>query len=184
METMKRGNPDFSLCGLNCCLCPRFNTEGKSRCPGCGGEGFSAIHPTCAVATCNRKHDNVEYCFQCSSYPCPKYGKESACDSFISYRRVNENFREASENLPAYEKALKRRHEILERLIAGFNDGKSKGLYCLVANDMPLRELEGLLKELERQGAGKDAREGAKLAKGLISEIGDRLGLEFRLRKR
>lgn len=139
METMKRGAPGFSLCGLNCGLCPRFNTEAKSKCLG--------------------------------------------CDSFVSYRRVNENFREASENLRSYEKALTRRHEILERLIAGFNDGKSKGLYCLVANDMPLRQLEGLLEELERRGAGKDAREGAKLAKGLISEIGDRLGFEFKLRK-
>ena len=73
MAPFVRNNPRFSLCGLNCCLCPRFNTDGISKCPGCGGKDFSNQHPTCAVATCNKKHDNVEYCFQCSEYPCKKY---------------------------------------------------------------------------------------------------------------
>lgn len=183
METMKREHPDFSLCGLNCCLCPRFNTEGKSRCPGCGGEGFSAIHPTCAVATCNRKHDNVEYCFLCASYPCPRYREGGSCDSFISYRRVAENMGEARDNLSAYRESLERRQGLLGQLLDGYNDGRSKGLFCLVANDLPLPELEGLLEALDRQGAGKDVKEKARLAKDLISETGKRLGLDLRLRK-
>jgi hypothetical protein len=42
MEIYTRVNPDFSLCGLNCGLCPNFHihTNRKFKCPGCGGENF------------------------------------------------------------------------------------------------------------------------------------------------
>lgn len=30
----------LGCCGLDCGLCPRFYTEGSSRCPGCCGENF------------------------------------------------------------------------------------------------------------------------------------------------
>ena len=33
-----REYPLFSACGLNCGLCPRFYTDGESRCPGCGAK--------------------------------------------------------------------------------------------------------------------------------------------------
>jgi hypothetical protein len=95
MIKYKRKYPLFSLCGLNCGLCPRYQTDGKSRCPGCGGEDFHLKHPTCAVITCNKKHDYVEYCFQCSSYPCNRYNEPSKVDSFISYRNVISDFKKA-----------------------------------------------------------------------------------------
>lgn len=183
MATFVRKNPLFSLCGLNCCLCPRFNTDGNSRCPGCGGEGFSEKHPTCAVATCNKKHDNVEFCFQCGEYPCKKYREQGTCDSFISYKRVGENFAEARNDLEKYKKDLVRRHEILETFLERYNEGRSKGLYCLVANDMPLKELELLAAELAKMPEVLDVREKARLARLRIAEIASNLGLEFKLRK-
>jgi hypothetical protein len=180
---MIRNDPLFSLCGLNCCLCPRFNAEGSSRCPGCGGEGFALKHPTCAVSTCNKKHDNVEYCFQCSAYPCKKYAVESSCDSFISYKSVKQNFAEAASDLGRYRKELDRRHEILRSLLEGYNDGRSKGLYCLAANDMPMEQLEGLYKKAEALPRGMDAKEMAKELKGEIAKIASELGVEFKLRR-
>ena len=92
LDEYKREYPLFSLCGLNCGLCPHYQTQGESKCPGCGGEKFHLKHPTCAVITCNRKHDHVEYCFQCSSFPCEKYSSPSNADSFISYRNVIADF--------------------------------------------------------------------------------------------
>lgn len=183
METMTRKDPLFSLCGLNCCLCPRFNTDGSSRCPGCGGEGFARQHPTCAVSTCNKKHDTVEYCFQCSAYPCKKYEVESSCDSFISYKSVKQNFAEAKSDLGRYRKNLDRRHAILRSLLEGYNDGKSKGLYCLAANDMPLKYLERLLSKAEALPRAMDAKGKAKELKGEIAKIAAELGIELKLRK-
>gem|GEM_PF-3991072 len=42
MEYKVRSYPLFSDCGLNCGLCPRYYTDGASRCPGCG-QGESCV---------------------------------------------------------------------------------------------------------------------------------------------
>ena len=183
MAQFVRSNPFFSLCGLNCCLCPRFNTDGISKCPGCGGKDFSNKHPTCAVATCNRKHDNVEYCFQCSGYPCEKYQEESKFDSFISYKGVKQNFLEAKTDLKKYENDLEERYKILRILLDNYNDGRSKGLYCLITNDMPLNELELLLTKIENQKNKTDIKEIVKQLKIEITLLETKLRLEFKLRK-
>ncbi len=182
MEPFIRKAPHFSLCGLNCCLCPRFNTEGKSKCPGCGGVDFAEQHPTCAVATCNRKHDGVEYCFLCGQYPCAKYETESACDSFISYRSVKENFKEAKADLAQFKKTLARRFWILQTLLSRFNDGKSKGIYCLISNDMPIEDLELVVELAEKLPQEMDIKEKAKLIKKEIEKIEIKLGVEYKLR--
>ncbi|PKL24539.1 MAG: hypothetical protein CVV27_21330 [Candidatus Melainabacteria bacterium HGW-Melainabacteria-1] len=179
----ERKNPSFALCGLNCCLCPRFNTEGSSRCPGCGGPGFTVVHPTCAVATCNTKHDSVEYCFQCSEYPCKKYQEESDRDSFISYKCVKRNFDEAKRDLARYESELALRYSILKLLLERYNDGKSKGLYCLVANDMPMDELPALIERIKEIPDGIDGKEKAKRVRQEIVALEKKLGIEFKLRK-
>ena len=49
MENKAREYPLFSACGLNCGLCPRHHTVCSSRCPGCAGDGFSTVHPTCGL---------------------------------------------------------------------------------------------------------------------------------------
>jgi hypothetical protein len=183
MVVFERKNPAFSLCGLNCCLCPRFNTDGASKCPGCGGTGFSSKHPTCAVATCNRNHDNVEYCFQCGAYPCQKYAQESGCDSFISYKGVARSFSEAKADLGKYEFDLAQRQSILKRLLDGFDDGRSKGLYCIVANDLPLNLLEQLIRSIEKIPAETDMGIKANLTRKEIRAVEVSLGIEFRLRR-
>jgi hypothetical protein len=75
MEIYIRKNPDFSLCGLNCALCPNFyiHTDGKFKYPGCGGEFFFEKHPSCAIITCSKKHNNIDFCFNCEEYPYKRY---------------------------------------------------------------------------------------------------------------
>lgn len=183
MKLFMRKNPLFSLCGLNCCLCPRFNTDGISKCPGCGGENFSNQHPTCAVATCNRKHDNVDYCFQCSGYPCMKYQNEYTYDSFISYKSVISNINEAKNDLEKYQSDLAKRQKCLITLLNKFNDGKSKGLYCVVCNDMPLNELEQFINNIDKLTKDMDIKEKVKEVKEEIVKIESKLGIQFKLRK-
>jgi len=54
MKEYKREYPLFSLCGLNCGLCPKYHTNGESKCPGCGGTDFTLKHPPCKVIRCNQ----------------------------------------------------------------------------------------------------------------------------------
>lgn len=66
MKGFHRDNQLFSLCGLNCGLCPMHLNK---YCPGCGGgEG----NQSCKIAKCSLEHDGVEYCFRCREYPCEK----------------------------------------------------------------------------------------------------------------
>ena len=50
MKGFNRKNQLFSLCGLNCGLCPMFLSK---HCPGCGGgEG----NQSCKIARCSMEH--------------------------------------------------------------------------------------------------------------------------------
>ncbi len=186
MPEYVRKNPHFSLCGLDCCLCPRFHTEGISRCPGCGGPGFSDKHPTCAVVTCSRKHGEMEHCFECPAYPCERYARPSEVDSFITYRNVAGNMAAARRDLASYLRGLKLRYECLQVLIENYNDGRSKGLYCLAAELLPLPTLTEIIKRIADDPELKAAPK-KKAAEKISAAFGAKakeLGIELTLRRK
>ena len=84
MKEQTRAEPRFSLCGLNCGLCPMYHISETEHCTGCGGAG----RPSCAVQRCAREHGGVEYCFQCTEYPCARYTRAEPYDSFVPHRNV------------------------------------------------------------------------------------------------
>ena len=175
----------FALCGLNCCLCPRFHTDGPSRCPGCGGPDFASKHPTCAVITCSMKHGSVEYCFECKEYPCKRYSTIGNVDSFISYQNVIRDLSLAKQNLDQYLKVLSEKHQILVRLISDYDDGRSKGFYCLAVNLLPLSELTIILDEIKsiRNSPDTDKKENVKQIREIFESHARKLGIVLILRK-
>ena len=89
MKGFNRKNQLFSLCGLNCGLCPMFLNK---NCPGCGGgEG----NQSCKIARCSIEHGGAQYCFQCSEYPCEKYDHIDDFDSFITHRNRKSDMEKA-----------------------------------------------------------------------------------------
>ncbi|MCG1024493.1 DUF3795 domain-containing protein [Dehalobacter sp.] len=178
----RRKCADFSLCGLNCCLCPRFHTDGSSKCPGCEGPDFFLKHPSCAVITCNKKHQNVEYCFECSVYPCERYQAPSEADSFISYQNVLQDQAKAKMDLQNYLEELTEKHKILGELIANYNDGKLKGFYCLAVNLLPLSVLNNIMDEISHMDQ-INCKGSAEEAVRLLKAEADRLNIQLVLRK-
>jgi len=184
MEPYVRKDASFALCGLNCCLCPRFHTDGSSRCPGCGGSDFSSKHPICPVITCGKKHDSVEYCFECREYPCKRYSTIGTADSFISYRNVIHNFADANKDLKQYLKDLKQKNKILLDLISNHNDGRSKGFFCLAVDLLPLSELTTILKEIKAcwKAVDMDPKEKGKKTREIFELHARKLKIELSLR--
>jgi hypothetical protein len=186
MKPYARTHPEFSLCGLPCGLCPRYRTEGTSRCPGCGGADFSEKHPACGVITCGRRHGDPAYCADCPEYPCLRYREMPEVDSFISYAGVRRDLdriqREGPEGLLA---DIARRMEILDALLARWDDGRSKSFYCLAAQLLPLPVLERVAHILESDEAGvlTDAKARARHARACIDLEADGLGIKIKLRK-
>lgn len=157
MKEYSRDYPLFSLCGVNCGLCPRYHTDGTSKCPGCGGESFHLKHPTCAIITCSKKHGNVEYCFQCSDYPCHRYAAEELRDSFISRKNVLTDFDKAKIfGVESYQIELNEKVEILRFLIENYNDGKRKNFYCIAINLLKLADIKEIVETINTSIAPQD----------------------------
>ena len=55
MKGFERKNQLFSLCGLNCGLCPM---RLGNYCGGCGNGNQS-----CGIAKCSLEHGKIEYCY-------------------------------------------------------------------------------------------------------------------------
>ncbi|MBC8570305.1 DUF3795 domain-containing protein [Zongyangia hominis] len=180
MKDYRRSYPLFSLCGLNCGLCP-MRLGGY--CPGCGGgEG----HQPCAVIRCGRDHGNPAYCYECAAFPCPRLEELSAYDSFLTHRRMIADLQRAKEiGIDAYQLELAEKIRILDRLLARYNDGRKKTLFCLAVTLFDLKTLEKVMAKLEKE-AGEDMslKERGALAARYFQDAAKERGIELKLHKK
>lgn len=157
MKNYQREYPLFSLCGLNCALCPMHLNQ---YCPGCGGgEG----NQSCAIFRCAREHGCPEYCFQCSEYPCEKYDSVMEYDSFLPHRNMRRDMERAkSGGLEAYQAELEEKAAILQELLENYNDGRRKTFYMLAVYLLELQDLRNAMEQIVRETSGGGMQETAK----------------------
>ena len=148
MKNFKRTNLLFSLCGLNCGLCPMNLNK---YCPGCcGGEG----NQSCSLARCSLQHGKVEYCFQCENYPCPKYEHIDEFDSFITHQHQKLDIQKFIEQgAEAYSFVQQNKRILLNHLLNSYNDGRKKTLFCVAVNLLELEDLENFIAELDERAS-------------------------------
>jgi hypothetical protein len=133
--------PTIGCCGINCGLCPRYYTDGKSKCPGCFGPDFVKKHPSCSFITCCAKYMHQETCATCAEFPCKKYDNWQMNDSFVTHQNRMENLVFIRKNgISNFIKHQKKRINILKTMLENYNDGKSKSFYCLAAGLLPIIE--------------------------------------------
>lgn len=98
------------------------------------------------------EHGDVEYCFQCSEYPCPKYDHIDDFDSFITHRNRKSDMENAKRfGIDAYNAEQTEKAKILEVLLSNYNDGRKKTLFCVAVNLLELQELQTVLREIDRK---------------------------------
>ena len=132
MKGFVRNNQYLSLCGLNCKLCP-MNLAGH--CSGCGVDNQS-----CKIAKCSIEHGKIEYCFQCTSFPCDKYAHIDDFDSFITHHNQMNDMEKASQiGIPAYNAEQEEKRKLLDFLLSHYNDGRRKNLFCVAVNLLTIR---------------------------------------------
>lgn len=146
MKDFVRDNLWFSLCGLNCGLCP-MKLDGH--CPDCGGgEG----NQSCKIAKCSIRHGKIEYCNQCQEFPCDKYGKADEYDIFITHRNWKQDFEKMKEmGMEAYNSEQMQKLEIWKLLLEGYNDGRRKSFFCLAVNLLDLEDLKIVMEHLAEE---------------------------------
>ena len=181
MKGFNRQNQLFSLCGLNCGLCPMFLNK---YCPGCGGgEG----NQSCKMAMCSMERDGVEYCFQCGEYPCSKYEHIDDYDSFITHRNRMADMKKVQQiGMEAYNAEQAERARILDNLLAHYNDGRKKTLFCLAVNLLELQELREVLRQIESRSDLEmlTLKDKGSLAAGLLQAAAAKNRIELKLRKK
>ncbi len=181
MKGFNRQDHSLSLCGLNCLLCPMHL---RDYCPGCGkGEG----NQSCAIARCSILHDNVEYCYLCSDYPCFHYRDIDKYDSFISHQnQLVDNEKAKSIGIDNYKIEQKLKQTYLLELINEYNEGMKMTLYCQAVNLLPMFDLSSIMIELRSLTKGKqlDKKEKAEIAGRLFKECARRNDINLKLRKK
>lgn len=180
MKGFTRTDLYFSLCGLNCGLCPMLL---GGHCGGCGNGNQS-----CRIARCSMEQpERVEYCYQCGKFPCEKYETMEEFDVFITHQNQMADLKRAKKLGPAaYRREQEERRDILDRLLAQYNDGRRKTLYCLGANLLPLESLRAVLRTLEADPALRLAvpKEKAQAAEKLFRTAAEECNIELKLRKK
>jgi hypothetical protein len=170
-----RKHPTIGCCGIDCGLCPRYYTDGNSRCPGCGGESFEQKHPPCGYLTCCVKKKGLSVCAECSEFPCKRFDKENGeRDSFVLHRRILPNQKLIHEiGLDAFLVRQAERIAFLETALRQHDDGRSKSFYCIAS---ALLSVDSLKEALNRADNGENLR-------AILNNYADREAQELKLRK-
>ncbi len=185
-----RKYPLVGVCGLNCGLCPRYYTEGVSRCPGCCGPGFWEKMPGCGFITCCVRKKGLETCAECASFDdCERIARlldsAKSKDSFLSHRPIKANFSFIREHgIEEFARLELEKQEFLKYLLANYDEGRSKSFYCTSCQLVPLDKLREALKEAEAEiSQNTPLKDKAKTVRALISRMAESLGIDLRLRK-
>lgn len=184
MEYRQREYPLFSACGLNCGLCPRYQMNGASKCPGCSGEGFLTKHPSCGVLSCTQRR-GLEYCYQCEEYPCKKYDRADQSDSFITHLHQFGDLEKAKRiGIDAYKLELDEKIVILEQLLRDYDDGRRKGFFCIAVNLLELEDLRYVGKQIKSEVRPETTlKEKAATAVRMLRELAEQRSILLKLRK-
>ena len=185
MEQLKT-HPTIGACGLDCGLCPRYYTVGTSRCPGCGGPGFSDKHPSCSFITCCVKKKGLEACGQCREFPCSKFKSEEEyrrvplSSSYPPYGRTLSNLRFIQEKgIGKFATLQRERISLLEVMLERYDDGRSKSFFCKAA---ALLEPAAVKRSLDEAKAAAGAEKTDAL-RAALTEAALRSGTELKAKK-
>lgn len=178
----------IGACGLSCELCPRYYTEGTSRCPGCGSEYRIAVG--CPVITCCVKRRGLETCAECSDFPCQKYAhllQVEQFDSFVTHRKALPNLYFIKKHgLEAHMREINGRVKLLKEMLRKFNDGRSRSFYCVATALLSIETLESSLKDAKKkvsETSVKDLKGRAKILHEIFDGAAAKEKVDLKLRK-
>ena len=185
---MSKRHLEIGACGLDCSLCPRHFTEGKSRCEGCGSE-YSYAKVGCKLYRCCVSERGLETCAACGDFPCEMLEGAAGADSFVAHGMMIPNLRFiARSGIDEYLREQDMRRRALERMLSDFNDGRSKSYYCLAARLLSADALVDALNKATARagdecGSGSDRTKIGRILKDELEVAATREKVDLHLRK-
>lgn len=187
LEPPVRSHHTLGACGIDCSLCPRFQSNGSSKCPGCAIAGFYDRRPACAFLNCAGKR-KFEFCSQCYAFPCFRFADRQ--DSFVTKQRCAVNLLAVQKGgLGPFLEQQKQREKLLEKMLLGYNEGRSKSFYCLAVALLPVSDIEGAIAKTEQAVkdnniSRQDIKSKAGILRNYLSTSAGARGIELKLRIR
>ena len=176
--SFKREDNLFSLCGLNCSLCPLLI---RGNCPGC--RAGSPCAEVCEFASCSVEHGDLTYCFECSEYPCSKYNGVDEHDSIISHKnQIRDMFKAKRIGIEKYHEEQLAKKKILDKLLNEYDDGHRDVFFCLAVNLLELDDLNAVLNNADWASKDMSLNEKSDYMKRLLLKCGQKRNIELKLR--
>ncbi len=145
----------YGYCGMPCALCPRYRTEGTSRCPGCSHDGYYT--DVCKAHHCCREK-GLAHCGLCESFPCARLGKMSDFRDLTTDNVKQRTCRAIAENgFDAWYAEYAERAELLTQALARYNNGRMKRYLCELFIRRDISALRDIMRKAEAlAGAPKE----------------------------
>jgi len=184
-----RGEFLAGCCGLYCGLCPKYQSQAGSRCLGCH---LGEARKYCGVYRCCVAERGLHTCSDCDECPCEKLLRvlrvREGLDSFLSHRPALPNLdRIRDSGMRAHLAEQEERRSLLERLLFGYNDGRSMSFYCRVCALMRPERVRQAIDEAQvrveaRQVDRSDRKRKAKAMGAILQAFAreDRVDLDLR----
>lgn len=175
------------VCGLSCRLCPRYHTDGSSRCGGC--KSPFRMGAGCPFITCAVKKKGIELCTDCAEgETCGRWAHHremsKTMDSFVCYQKLQDNIQFIKQyGIRAFEEVQEKRCKLLDEMLARYDEGRSKSFYCIAATVMEPEELEIAIASVEKLSPGKTLKEKSKVMRQALEDIAREKHYTLALRK-
>lgn len=187
MNTAKYKHPKIGICGLSCRLCPAFHRKTKSKCYGCKSE--DRINLGCTFIRCALRKKGVEFCWLCEENKiCEKYKKHLAFskkhDSFVCYQKIEYNIDFIQKNgIQSFKEQQNIREELLRKMLAEFNEGRSKSYFCIATTLLDVKELKEIINQAKINSKGLDIKSKSKILHSLLNQSAQKKKYNLKLRK-
>jgi len=130
-------------------------------------------------------------CAECPDYPCDKLKRciGEGADSFLSHQPAYPNLTTIrSEGLDTHLTKAHERRELLEQLLARYNEGRSMSFFCVAAALMSLPRLRQAISELDQsldrgEIDGRDIKARARAMRATLQELAALEGVNLALRR-
>ena len=105
-------------------------------------------------------------------------------DSIVCYQKLEDNIDFIQKNgMDEFEKQQKTREKLLWAILAEFNEGRSKTLYCIAATILEIGELESILEMGREKSNGLDIKAKSEVMHSFLNEIAENKNYLLKLRK-
>ncbi len=114
---------------MSCALCPRFHSQSRSKCPGCG---LSSNRESCSTFKCCTEKHNYETCAECAVSPCERLFRQADWVGFNTRKKWLDNLNRIKEiGIEQWFTEQMDKQALLEEALPYFTNTRMRSFFCL-----------------------------------------------------